>query len=207
MPWLPAGASITGVDLGIGDELDAEETLAAAHRELARLGAADGCWVTTHVVAGPGGRHSAIAVMLPGVAQVEATRIVSSVVATVVASDGLYTHDPLVEHDPEAGAAAAVADLLGGRGRAVVFPGVEALVGELPVEEVVARSAIDAVVSLGGPVGPGTALVTRDFVRPRLQRGRWVLTVQPYAGGAVVPFEDPVPHRCGCDASEVSGSR
>ncbi len=82
-------------------------------------------------------------------------------------------------------------------GRAVRFPGVDALVGTLTVAEVLARSAIDRVEVLGGaPAAPSTVLDTQDYVRPQWQDGELVLTVMPAAGGRLVPFETRHPTPC-----------
>ncbi len=85
-------------------------------------------------------------------------------------------------------------------GRAVVFPGVDALVGTLTVREVLARSAVDEIVVVGGP--PATlddAVDTRDFVRPEWRDGRLVLAVTPAGGGVLAPFEVPNPTACCAD--------
>ena len=86
-------------------------------------------------------------------------------------------------------------------GRAVVFPGEAALRGTLPVADVLARSAVARVVLLGGggDVPGDVPLVTRDHVRPLVQAGRLVLTVDPLAGGRVTPFETPTPTPCCAD--------
>ncbi|MFF8972875.1 hypothetical protein [Streptomyces sp. NPDC014995] len=88
-------------------------------------------------------------------------------------------------------------------GRAVLYPGADALRGTMTVAEVLSVSAIDRVTVLGGtPAGravPGTPLVTRDHVRPQWQDGRLVLTAMPAAGGTLVPFEVPDPTPCCAD--------
>jgi hypothetical protein len=83
-------------------------------------------------------------------------------------------------------------------GRAVRYPGADALTGTLTVAELLARSAIDRVTVLGTPgePPPDTLLVTRDHVRPQWQDGRLVLAAMPAAGGTLVPFEDPDPTPC-----------
>jgi hypothetical protein len=82
-------------------------------------------------------------------------------------------------------------------GRAVRFPGVDELVGTLPVGEVLARSAIDLVEVLGGgPADPGTLLQTDDFVRPVWRGGELVLVTTPAAGGRLAPFERRHPTPC-----------
>ncbi|MEU9331586.1 hypothetical protein AB0D49_00285 [Streptomyces sp. NPDC048290] len=86
-------------------------------------------------------------------------------------------------------------------GRAVLFPGAAALTGVLPVGEILAASAIDAVTVLGTPGAPdpGTPLDTRGHVRPQWRDGRLVLAAQPAAGGVLVPFEHPDPTPCCAD--------
>ncbi|MFE4667996.1 hypothetical protein ACFRI7_35520 [Streptomyces sp. NPDC056716] len=86
-------------------------------------------------------------------------------------------------------------------GRAVRYPGVAALTGTLPVGEILAASAIDAVTVLGTPgdPAPDLPLHTRDHVRPQWRQGRLVLAAQPAAGGILVPFEHPDPTPCCAD--------
>jgi hypothetical protein len=82
-------------------------------------------------------------------------------------------------------------------GRAVVFPGVEALTGELSVAEIRLRSAIGRVEVLGGGEAADTAVVrTGDFVRPLWRDGTLVLVATPAAGGVLVPFETRNPTPC-----------
>ncbi|WP_306211904.1 hypothetical protein [Actinoplanes sp. RD1] len=85
-------------------------------------------------------------------------------------------------------------------GRAVRYPGVDELVGDLTVATVLATSAIDAIEILGGGTPAGdTILRTNDFVRPVWREGRLVLTVAPAAGGKLVPFENRHPTPCCAD--------
>ncbi|MFE6281620.1 hypothetical protein [Streptomyces sp. NPDC057877] len=86
-------------------------------------------------------------------------------------------------------------------GRAVLYPGADALTGTLTVAELLSRSAIDRVTVLGAPGEPeGSArLVTRDHVRPQWQGGELVLIAQPAIGGTLVPFEVPEPTPCCAD--------
>jgi len=81
-------------------------------------------------------------------------------------------------------------------GRVVQFPGSHTLTGTVPFDEVLA-TAIDRMEPLGGDQpAPNSLLITRDFVRPRWQRGELVLHVQPAVGGTWVPFETPNPTPC-----------
>jgi hypothetical protein len=96
-------------------------------------------------------------------------------------------------------AAAAAADAHRNRrsGRAVIYPGVERLVGVLSVAQVVQLSAIERVQVLGSATEPApeTLLETGDFVRPQWMQGTLTLVATPAAGGRIAPFEvaDPTP--------------
>jgi hypothetical protein len=82
-------------------------------------------------------------------------------------------------------------------GRAVLYPGVELLVGTLSVAEVLELSAIEKVEILGGgPADPATLIDTGDFVRPQWRSGALTLTTTPAAGGRLVPFETRHPTPC-----------
>ncbi|MFC0039617.1 hypothetical protein [Actinomadura rayongensis] len=89
------------------------------------------------------------------------------------------------EHRPGAVAARAAHRR---EGRAVRFPGQGLLRGTLTVEDALATGAVDRVEPLGGPLAPGTPLVTHDFVRPVYRAGALVLEVTPATTG-VIPFE------------------
>jgi hypothetical protein len=100
--------------------------------------------------------------------------------------------------DLAAGAAQAAAEHTARTaGRAVLFPGAQALTGTVTVAELLAASGVDEVTALGapGPADPGLGVVTREHVRPEWRAGRLVLTVMPAVGGTLVPFEvaDPTP--------------
>jgi hypothetical protein len=85
-------------------------------------------------------------------------------------------------------------------GRAVIYPGVDELVGALTVAELLERSAIDQVVVLGGAEPtPDTLVDTRDFVRPEWRAGRLTLVATPAPGGRIAPFEIPNPPQCCAD--------
>ena len=96
-----------------------------------------------------------------------------------------------VAASPEAVAAHGVT------GRAVLYPGVQLLVGTLSVGEVLELSAIDRVEVLGGgDADPATLIDTGDFVRPQWRAGALILTTTPAAGGRLVPFESRNPTPC-----------
>ncbi|MFI5895483.1 hypothetical protein ACIA5D_35850 [Actinoplanes sp. NPDC051513] len=95
---------------------------------------------------------------------------------------------------------AAAAALTGKFGRAVIFPGVDQLVGTLTVGEILSLSAIDKVEVLGsGAADESQRLDTCDFVRPQFRFGELVLTTTPAAGGLLVPFETRYPTPCCAD--------
>ena len=101
---------------------------------------------------------------------------------------------PATEEPLQAAADTAAA---GGSGRAVLFPGVEKLVGTLTVAEVLASSAIDEITVLGaGAPDPGAFVETGDFVRPQFRAGKLILTTMPAAGDRLVPFESRNPTPC-----------
>ena len=155
----------------VGYDLGHRGTVEAEHWLTSLLSAAEGSPVAcTHFVHGPDPR----------------------VVVTV--SGGLL----LAPSTTEAAAAAAVADHAAGRaGRAVLFPGVRSLTGTLPVATMLAESAIDEVIVLGGPpCEPATLIDTRDFVRPQFRDGQLVLMATPAPGGLIAPFEIPKPTPC-----------
>lgn len=199
--------STIGVCQGIREALDAEPMITVARRRLADAGLAGGAWIVTHTVRGDAGAHTACGLSVPAAAGVEAQEIADLVAqafephdheGTSVAPASVWvdqaTSGPL-EWLPGAEAAAEAQRALV-NGRAVVYPGVDSLVGTIPVEAVTAESAIDTVVSMGGPIAEGTLLHTRDHVRPMRLDGRWVLHVQPAVGGTLVPFENAVQHHC-----------
>lgn len=210
-------APVIGVDCGCGDPLDAEGLIAASHQALLEAGLGHMAWVTTHTVSTAEGPHTAFAVVLPSAAGRPAREVAELVGAAF--DKGLALARTAAETDPghvhavdaptvwvdgvvagsqarrDGARQAAAAYLAGLEGRAVVFPTSETLTGAVPVERV-HDTVIEEVVSLGPPLLPDTVLDTRDFVRPRRDRGRWVLHVMPAADGTVVPFEEPRPMRC-----------
>jgi len=106
--------------------------------------------------------------------------------------------------DPDSPAARAVRQHAEGTGgRAVRYPGVERLVGSLPVAEVLSATAIDRVVVMGLPDRPDargdTLLDTRAFVRPQWMEGRLTLVTMPTPDGHIAPFEVPNPTPCCAD--------
>ncbi|MCT9005913.1 hypothetical protein [Streptomyces rhizosphaerihabitans] len=108
-------------------------------------------------------------------------------------------------HGPDelaAGAAHAAAEHTArSGGRAVLYPGADALTGVLTVARLLEVSAVEQVAVLGSPEGtdPERQLVTRDHVRPQWSEGRLVLAAMPAAGGTLVPFEVPDPTPCCAD--------
>jgi hypothetical protein len=104
---------------------------------------------------------------------------------------------PFSAAESEAASAAAQDHAAGRAGRAVLFPGVRDLTGTLTVEDLIAASAIDRVIVIGGPpAAPGTLIDTRDFVRPEWRDGSLVLIATPAPGGKIAPFEVPNPTPC-----------
>ncbi len=93
----------------------------------------------------------------------------------------------------------AVRDHVEGRsGRAVIFPGVDELVGIVTVRELLAGSAIDRIQIIGGAceVVDTQLIDTRNFVRPQWLSGKLTLMATPAPGGRIAPFEVPNPTPC-----------
>jgi hypothetical protein len=84
-------------------------------------------------------------------------------------------------------AAAAHAGRAGGRAEA--FPGQQWIGEDIPVVEVVARSAIEDVLSTVGQYAQDAVLRAYGFVRPRYELGRLVLTVGHDDPHVVTPWE------------------
>ncbi|MEV0565518.1 hypothetical protein [Dactylosporangium sp. NPDC050588] len=81
--------------------------------------------------------------------------------------------------------------------RAVLFPGWEKLTGVVAVSTVLADSAIDRVVILGGLTAvPEMLIDTGDFVRPIWRDGVLTLVTQFARGGVLVPFESASQRPC-----------
>jgi hypothetical protein len=81
-------------------------------------------------------------------------------------------------------------------GRAVLYPGIGLLTGDVPVRTVLRETAIDEIAVLDGPLPEDGVLRTRDFVRPQWRAGRLVLAACTAEPGVVAPFEIPDPHHC-----------
>ncbi|WP_426507076.1 hypothetical protein ACPPVO_53285 [Dactylosporangium sp. McL0621] len=81
--------------------------------------------------------------------------------------------------------------------RQVAFAGHEGLKGTIPVSAILAGSAIEKVVILGGLAAVPEMLVdTRDFVRPVWRDGVLTLVTQFARNGVLVPFEPPNNRPC-----------
>jgi hypothetical protein len=84
--------------------------------------------------------------------------------------------------------------------RQVLFEGSAGLKGTIPVSAVLAGSAIEQVVILGGLTAVPEMLVdTRDHVRPIWRDGVLTLVTQFGRGGVLVPFEPPENRPCCAD--------
>lgn len=197
-----------GVCQGVREALDADPLIAVARRRFADAGLADDAWVVTHVVPGASGPVVACSVVLPAASGLDAAALAAVVARAFEPTPGADHDHPAFDQpsvwcdDASAGTdawlapAREAAGLHGRQGRAVVYPGSDALVGTVTVGTGTEASAIDAVVPMGGPCDPRTPLVTRDHVRPLLRDGRWVLHVQPARGDVLVSFEDAVQRHC-----------
>ncbi len=158
-----------GLDLGHVDTAEAEHWLA----DHAAVLGVPGVVVCTHLVHG------------------ERPRVAMSVAG--VEAGLLGAGEPM-----GAVASAVVADHQARRsGRAVIYPGVEAMVGTVSVGDVLTRTPIERVTVLGGPPpGVDKLIDTRDFVRPQFKGGLLTLITSPAPAGRLAPFEHPNPKPC-----------
>jgi hypothetical protein len=135
---------------------------------------------------------------LPGL--VACTHLVRSPRPHVAISLSVSSPAPLPPGLPamREGAALAVDEHRARRsGRAVLYPGVEHLVGAVRVDELLELSAIDQVILLGGAhPAPESLIETRDFVRPQWRNGELTLIATPLGPGRIAPFELPNPTPC-----------
>lgn len=191
---------VAALDVLSGSLRDVDGVAHALVRALHDVGAVD-VLVASHVVQSGHEPHQVVTVSADDVAAAEleaALRQVGSAfdVAAVLSDEG-YDGPPELLDDLQSAARAHR-----GRtsGRVVVFPGDHVLLGTVSVADVTLWSDVDRVeLVTGGQVDPALPLVTRDFLRPRWERGDLVLHVQPAAGGTVVPFETPFPTPCCAD--------
>jgi hypothetical protein len=170
-----------GLDLAHESDRVAEHWL---YDLVQRLGHPAGVVACTHLTYQPM-PHVAVSLALPDTA------------ATPAALAALPPVPPVLRGAADRAAAQHAAGL---GGRAVVFPGSDRLVGTLCVADVLAGSAVDRIVVLGGaPPRPDTLVETRDHVRPLWQDGLLTLVTTPAAGGRIAPFEVPNPTPCCAD--------
>lgn len=171
---------ISGVDTGALTLAEADADAAAVVRVLAEAGVRDAV-VATHLTR-LGGAHVTLSL--------EAADADALLAAALPA--GEVTHAAVAGEQAHAGRSS---------GRLVHFPGVELLVGTLPVAEVLQRTAVDRVHVLGGTgeAAGEVLLQTRGHVRPAYASGEVVLAAEWAAGRTLVPFEVPVPTPCCVD--------
>jgi hypothetical protein len=167
---------ITAISLGHATTVEAEHWL---HEFLSEYGEPDDLVACTHFARSP---HPHVAVTLA---------------AAGLPAGALPTTPPQYA---EAAGQAATAHAAKRAGRAVRYPGVAALVGAITVDELLARSAIEQVILLGGAApAPSTVVNTRDFVRPEWRDGQLTLITTPAGPGRIAPFEVPDPRPCCVD--------
>ncbi|GGN95590.1 hypothetical protein GCM10011579_096190 [Streptomyces albiflavescens] len=189
-------AYVVGVDTGlVGALREADHLLRGLAVE---LGAAEDVWGCTHHVRDGGRPHTALSFAVPSerAARAAVRRLAEREFGVAL---GAERHGPADLAAGAARAAAEHAERTGGR--AVLYPGAEALTGTVTVARLLAGSAVDRVAVLGAPDGPEPErrIVTRDHVRPEWREGQLVLTTMPAAGGTLVPFEVPEPTPCCAD--------
>ncbi|MFB7337895.1 hypothetical protein FNH09_06675 [Streptomyces adustus] len=202
----PLGAAgvhtVIGVDAGSANLREADHLI---HHLVDGFGLPRGTVACTHLIRTDERRSTAVSLALPdaGAAEVAWTRVLDWAGPDTGAAFGDRTHGSA----QAAGAARLAAEEHAGRraGRAVSYPGVDALVGTVTVADLLGLSAVDRVVVVGAPSvdgagpDPATAVRTRDHVRPEWRDGRLTLALVPAVGGALAPFEVPNPTPCCAD--------
>ncbi|MFE2584619.1 hypothetical protein [Streptomyces sp. NPDC059378] len=169
------------------------------------FGLPPGTVACTHLIRTDERRSTAVSLALPdgGAAEAAWTRVVDWAGPDTGAAFGERTHG-----SPQAARAArlAVEEHAGRRaGRAVSYPGADALTGTVTVADLLGLSAVDEVVVVGAPSAdgggpdPATAVHTRGHVRPEWRDGRLTLALVPAVGGTLAPFEVPNPTPCCAD--------
>lgn len=204
---------LVGVDVGIGDELDLEPVVDVLARRLDEVGVGDGVRITTHAVMTSTGTRSAMAVSvaddtlsltdvghlrdLGDLARLLSLPFDSADHLHEASGPGVWSEGGGLgpRHLVEGARAACRALAEGAQGRSVRYAGHEGLVGEVTIARL-ERVAPVVVIGGGAAPDPSALVTTRDFVRPRLVAGTWVIHVQPAVGGSYVPFETPTPKRC-----------
>jgi hypothetical protein len=160
----------------------------------------------THLVSSPW-RHEALSIEAHPrdlLALVPVVRGLGDQVAAVLL-DGENTVTAHGEEARRPGAReAAIAHRDRSGGRAVLFPGVELLTGDVPVAEVVTTTAISRIVSMHGEFDPDAVLVTGGYVRPVFEGGELVLHVGHDDPRRLVPWEVRTPTPC-CGEDHVTG--
>jgi hypothetical protein len=163
------------------------------------LGAVDasGLIACTHLVDSPW-RHEAVSVRGPALVLAwlyEAAARRDGVAAVLLDADGVTASSG--PDDRRAGASQAAAEHRDRiAGRAVHYPGQHALVGDVPVADVLAGTAIEALLSSHGEYAATAVLRTGGFIRPRLEDGRLVLHVGHEDPELLMPWEVAEPTPC-----------
>jgi hypothetical protein len=194
---------VTGLDLLTHRERDADRDAGRLAATLIEAGIGD-LTIATHTAVLGERRHVALTVEAAGdpgvvwdILRERAAEAEASGTVTGVLQSGRFRGQPDLRLSL---LSAVTAHRSGTSGRAVIYPGCRDLTGTLTVRDVLSRSAIDEVRVLAGrPPDHCVPVNTRDFVRPRWQRGLLVLDVQQAAKGVLVPFESPTPTPCCAD--------
>lgn len=182
--------TVLGVDFGTATIEEADHLV---RQLVTALGGTIGC---THLVRGVD-PHVALSVGFPATAVDHSLELISTLAAgrEFGVTDGRHGSGP--PGLAEGAASAAAAHEARDGGRAVVYPGVEGLIGRVTVSSILLGSAIDQVVVLTDDSAPtaDTVVETRGHVRPEFSGGLLSLTTTPVGPGLLAPFEvaDPTP--------------
>lgn len=184
---------IAGVDLGTVP-LDAADGAADLIVDAAHTAGIDpsGMFIDTHrIVTRSGDLHNVLAVSAAGAHDWQLWRLCATVMRRRSAcAISVGRHSVGSGEDLEAARSAVAERTTRIAGRCVYFPGVESLIGTMTAGQIIAESAIDVVVEVGGTVlEPDAEIVTGGHVRPRWEFGALTLHVQHEGQGLHLPFE------------------
>ncbi|RSM91517.1 hypothetical protein DMH04_00475 [Kibdelosporangium aridum] len=188
--------TIIGVDFGAA-------TLAEADQLLRRLPVPEEAIACTHLIR-RGTPHVACSLRLPADQVAGMLEVLAAQDRPIGISGAGHESGP---RELVAGAAiAAGRHAARTSGRAVIYPGVKGLIGDVTAMKLVATSYIDRILVLPGRSSPdpSTTVITRDHVRPEWINGVLTLVTTPAGPGMVTPFELPDPTPCCGDGTEAS---
>ncbi|WP_030380535.1 MULTISPECIES: hypothetical protein [unclassified Streptomyces] len=202
LPPLSSGVrTVIGVDAGSAPLREADHLI---HDLAAGLALPPTTVACTHPVRTGRRPHLATTFALPDEATARAVwhRLVAHLASAAPETGAAYAelrHGP--EELAEAAAGAAREHAHRESGRAVLYPGADAVTGTVTLEHLLTHTAIEQATVLGTPEPPAPTaeIETRAHVRPTWHTGHLTLALTPAPAGRLAPFEVPNPTPCCAD--------